>query len=132
MKRARGADNRPSAGRQFEILGNAAVEQQAFERVRGIGEFQRVADLVIALGIESAERERILAPIAGRDVRPAYRASSLPSFGTSLSPTPGEGRPILPARVKSRLQASASGEVSVEPSEERKMIVLRWSPSPMG
>src|SRR3954471_16097198 len=41
---------------------------------------------------------------------PLSRASSLPSFGTSLSSTSGAGNPMLPGRGKSQLQAMAKGE----------------------
>ena len=55
---------------------------------------------------------------------PRNRHSSLPSFGTSFSSTPGGGTPMLPGRGESELQAIASGAVSVEPELDRKMIAL--------
>ena len=61
-------DADPGAGRKLEILGEAAVEQQALGRIGRVGEFQRIADLVEAFLVEGVGREFRRAPIAGRDV----------------------------------------------------------------
>ena len=55
--RAQRPDADPGAGRQLEVLGDAAVEQEAFARIVGVGEFQRVADLVEAVRVEGLARE---------------------------------------------------------------------------
>ena len=107
---------------ELEVLGEPAVEQQALGRIVGIGEFQRVADLVEALVVEGVPREIGPPPIARRDVRPSSRASSLPSFGTSLSSTPGSRQADVAGPVEIPVQDSASGAVSVEPMLERKMM----------
>ncbi len=58
MKRARnGPDADPGAGRELEILGDAAVEQQPLAGIGRVDEFQRVADLVEAFLVEGLARE---------------------------------------------------------------------------
>ena len=47
----------PGAGRQLEVLGNTAVEQQAFAGIMWIGEFQRVSQFVETVFVESVARE---------------------------------------------------------------------------
>src|SRR3974390_2191965 len=69
--RTQRSDADPGAGREFEILGDAAIEQQALFRRRGIGELQRVADLIESFFIEGGAREVLGAPVAGRDGGPA-------------------------------------------------------------
>src|ERR1700683_539435 len=65
---AQRADADPGPGRELEIFGEAAVEQQAFGRIGRIGELDRVADLVKALVVERVSREMGRLVIAGRDV----------------------------------------------------------------
>ena len=62
--------------------------------VGGIGELQRVADLVVALLVEALRRLVGLLPVARRDVRPlAARSSSFSPSGTSLTSRPGRRQP---------------------------------------
>ena len=57
-RRAQRPDADPGAGRKLEILGEAAVEQQALGRIGRIVELERVADLVKALVVKSVRGER--------------------------------------------------------------------------
>ena len=50
--RAQRPDADPGAGRELEILGDPAVEQETLCRLGRIGEFERVADLVEAFFVE--------------------------------------------------------------------------------
>ena len=68
QRRAQRTDADPGAGGELEILGDAAVEQQALGRIGGVLELQRVADPVKPLVVERRRGERRRAPIAGRDV----------------------------------------------------------------
>ena len=45
-------DADPGAGRELEVLGDAAVEHEAQLGIGFVGELQRVAELVIALLVE--------------------------------------------------------------------------------
>ncbi len=62
-------DAHPGAGRELEVLGDAAVEQQALAGIGRVGEFQRVAQLVVALVVERIAGVLILPPVPRRDVR---------------------------------------------------------------
>ena len=66
--RAQRAGADPGAAEKLEVLGDAAVEQQALARIGGVDELQRVADLVVALLVERVSGQIGPPPIAGRDV----------------------------------------------------------------
>ena len=58
MKRARsGPTLDPGAGRQLEVLGDPAVEEEALPRIGRVGEAQRIAHPVIALLVEGLARQ---------------------------------------------------------------------------
>ena len=67
-------DADPGAGRELEVLGDAALEQQALFGVGRIVEPQRVAEPVEALLVERLRGQLRLAPVARRDVRAAAAA----------------------------------------------------------
>src|SRR5580700_178884 len=69
---AQSSDRDPGAARELEILGDAAVEAKAFGFVIFVEEAQRVAEAVIPLLVEGFARDRLVAPIARRDVRAAH------------------------------------------------------------
>jgi hypothetical protein len=66
--RAQRADIHPGAGGELEVLGDAAVEQQALAGIVGVLELERVTELVEPIGIEGGGGEIALAPIARHDV----------------------------------------------------------------
>src|SRR5580658_10252011 len=65
---AQRADADPGPGRELEIFGEAAVEQEALGRIGRVGELDRVADLVKALVVERVSREMRRLVITGSDV----------------------------------------------------------------
>src|SRR5882757_8233251 len=67
----------PRAGRELEILCDAAVEQQAFPRIVGIGEFESIAEAIVALLVEGLRRQVRLSPITRHDARAAHACFEL-------------------------------------------------------
>src|ERR1041385_6418029 len=65
---AQRADVHPGAGRELEILGDAAAEQQPRRGVGLVGEHERVAEPVIAFLVECLPRQLRLAPAPRRGV----------------------------------------------------------------
>ena len=47
------AEADPGAGCELEVLGDAAIEQQALPGIVGVGKSERVADAIISVLIES-------------------------------------------------------------------------------
>ena len=82
--RAQRADADPGAGRELEVLRQAAVEQQPLAGIVGVDEFERVADLVEALLVEGLGGQRRPPPIAGRDVGSLQPCFELAFVGNEL------------------------------------------------
>ena len=96
---------------------DAAVERESLRRVGGIDEAQRVAELVVALLVERRARQLRVAPVAGRDVRPAQsrlRACRRPERASAPRPARAR-RSARPVNAASPVQ-SANGALSVAPS----------------
>ena len=74
----------PGAGRELEILGDAAIENDALRRIVGIGELDRVADPIEVLLIEGGLRQVRPLVIARHHVRPAHAHLELAGGGHEL------------------------------------------------
>src|SRR5262245_23963561 len=90
--RTQGSDADPCAGRQLEVLGDAAVEQKSFAWIIRVDEFQGVADLVEPFRIEGLAREMLLPPVARRNVRAAQTCFELAFIGNQLEFDAGGGQ----------------------------------------
>ena len=114
---AHGGEIDPGAGRELEVLADAAVEDEALGQIVGIGEFQRVADLVEALLVEGLARSFPASlPIAGRDVGALEAQFELVAIGHELDLHARRRQADHgPARSTGQVVVKAKGAVSVEP-----------------
>lgn len=65
------ADAHPCSGGEFEIFGEAAIEEEAFVDVVWVNESERVTEFVEAIVVEGFFRQGRLAPVSRRDIWPA-------------------------------------------------------------
>ena len=70
--RAERPDAHPRAGRELEVLGDPALEDESGVRPRRIGEGERIAESIEPFLVERGGGQRRVAPVAGRHVRAAH------------------------------------------------------------
>ena len=108
----------PGAGDELEILGDAAVEDEAFLGRRRVGELHRVADAVVAFLVERSLGQVVAAEVAGRDVGALDAHLQLAAGGHELQLAAGRraGRSRRRARSGSaRTTATARSRSSPRP-----------------
>ena len=90
---ARRADVHPGARRKLEVFGDASVESEAQLGLLRIGEFQRVADAVVAFLVERGPREVVASIVAGCDVGAFHARFELAPGGNELDLAAGHRQP---------------------------------------
>jgi hypothetical protein len=101
-RRAKRPDADPGARRQFEVVGNAPFEDEAARRIRRVVEGEGIAHAVEPFFVEHFARERLVAPVARRDVRPAQSRFEHLADGRELQLDAGHGTPTLRVLVIAR------------------------------
>ncbi len=96
----------PGAAHQLEVLGHAAVEENAALGAGLVEQLGGVADAVEAVGVEGLGGDLGGVAVLGEDVRSAHADLQLAAVGQQLQ---------LDARQR---QADAAGAVSVEPHDD--------------
>src|SRR5262249_25291149 len=113
------ADRDPGARRELEVLGEAAVEDEA---PGGLARVLEAAGVAVGRKPSSSRTAGSIAPprrhAPGVTFGPLTRISSLSSRGARRSAQPGGGRPMTPARGMGKCTEVASGAVSVEPQAD--------------